>query len=236
MRRIIGQITIIKKEGDKKTPFANYLSTVHAYKLGMLVFLLFSLAFLSDRVPLKSPSIIEFWLFSTIIYLFVYPLGFPIIGNLLNRTRWAPYELVFKEYPIDYGMNFLIFLLAFANDIAPHVRDLLPFLGNIVTVVALIVIIAGVLPQMISLFQQRDLEYAPVDLVGGLLNFFKETENYIIITPLLIVTLVGGNQLRGTINGFEKDLLILSWGDSKEYITWESIASFHMSQRRPLLG
>ena len=236
MRRIIGQIRVITISTHKISNFSRYVDRVRSIKTLISFALVFALIFIGSYVVTTPSKILIFWTSASIAYLIVIIMVFELPKIVLKSPGKRPYKFIFEEYPSDYATGLIAFVLAFLLLVTPIAHDLGESSYFYNTIFSLIIVIFGValVPYLFYILGTRDLEYVPADIVSELLTFFlKKGSDYIVTTPFLIVTLVGGNQVQGTINGLEKDVLILSEGESRKYVTWESIASFSISQSRP---
>lgn len=165
------------------------------------------------------------WLIASLLYVPVFIIALPLIGNMIKSIEKKPYKFVFERYPMDHSLAFSLYLLAFLSSyLTTNIDRLRLYLFLIPIIILVIFLFVWVFPNLIMLVSSRDEAYVPIDIMGDLYAFFLK-EDIIRKLPYLRISLNGGQLTYGRVSGIRKDVLVLLTYIGKEYVNWESIVS-----------
>ncbi len=212
-----------KNENKKNRTFYWYLSHIHAYRMGLYSLLLFIL-FIIGKI-MSGNQFYALWLIASLLYVPVFIIALPLIGNMIKSIEKKPYKFVFERYPMDHSLAFSLYLLAFLSSyLTTNIDRLRLYLFLIPIIILVIFLFVWVFPNLIMLVSSRDEAYVPIDIMGDLYAFFLK-EDIIRKLPYLRISLNGGQLTYGRVSGIRKDVLVLLTYIGKEYVNWESIVS-----------
>ena len=212
-----------KNENKKNRTFYWYLSHIHAYRMGLYSLLLFIL-FIIGKI-MSGNQFYALWLIASLLYVPVFIIALPLIGNMIKSIEKKPYKFVFERYPMDHSLAFSLYLLAFLSSyLTTNIDRLRLYLFLIPIIILVIFLFVWVFPNLIMLVSSRDEAYLPIDIMGDLYAFFLK-EDIIRKLPYLRISLNGGQLTYGRVSGIRKDVLVLLTYIGKEYVNWESIVS-----------